>query len=284
MPFAPSRAARVEAGRWSLALAQAERGIAGERLARTSGASLEFEDRRAYAPGDDLRHLDWRALARTDQLLVKVRRAEVLPRLELCCDLSRSMAVEPEKAALAVDLLQVLSDAAHEAGHALALVGLGERAEPIERARLGRGLDFDSRAPLPEALRGAAVLLRPGAVRILVSDCLCPDEARALVRPLASGAGAAALVMLLGRRDAHPVAGAALRMVDAEDGAHLDLELDALALRRYHERLARLTEGLRLECARAGVRFARVVSGATLSELCRTVLFPTGILAPLPGC
>lgn len=283
MAFAPSRSARAEAGRWSLSLAQAERGTAGERLARTSGASLEFQDRRAYAPGDDLRHLDWRALARTDQLLVKVQRAEVLPRLELCADLSRSMAVEPQKAGLAVDLLEVLSGAARAAGCSVALVGLGERAPALERARLERGLDFDARIPLPEALRGAAGLLRPGAVRILVSDCLCPVEARALVRPLAAGAGAAALVMVLGRRDAHPEPGEALRLVDAEDGASLDLELDALALRRYHERLARLTEGLRLECARAGARFARVVADAPLGELCRTVLFPAGLLAPLAG-
>ncbi|MEA2659593.1 MAG: hypothetical protein QOF64_2189, partial [Candidatus Binatota bacterium] len=41
------------------------------------GTSLEFADYRRYAPGDDLRYLDWGIYARTDRLYVKVFREEV---------------------------------------------------------------------------------------------------------------------------------------------------------------------------------------------------------------
>ena len=43
----------------------------GGRRAATHGASTEFHDHRQYAPGDDLRHLDWNLLARLDRLYVK---------------------------------------------------------------------------------------------------------------------------------------------------------------------------------------------------------------------
>ncbi|MCP5089094.1 MAG: DUF58 domain-containing protein, partial [Rhodobacteraceae bacterium] len=41
---------------------------------------MEFHDRRRYEAGDDVRHIDWRVLARTDELLVRVHREEVVPR------------------------------------------------------------------------------------------------------------------------------------------------------------------------------------------------------------
>ena len=64
----------------------------GDQLGRGTGASLEFQDRRSYVAGDDLRHLDWRAYARTDQLMLRLYREEILPHVEIVVDASRSMA------------------------------------------------------------------------------------------------------------------------------------------------------------------------------------------------
>jgi uncharacterized protein (DUF58 family) len=41
-------------------------GRSGELLGRGAGSSLEFQEYRQYVPGDDIRHLDWAAYARTD--------------------------------------------------------------------------------------------------------------------------------------------------------------------------------------------------------------------------
>jgi kynurenine formamidase len=35
------------------------------------GASVTFKQHRAYVPGDELRHLDWRAFARSDRFYIK---------------------------------------------------------------------------------------------------------------------------------------------------------------------------------------------------------------------
>src|SRR5262252_5809480 len=72
-------------------------GRVGERLGSGTGSSLEFQDYRPYAPGDDLRHVDWAAYARSDVLTVRLYREEVAPRLDLVLDVSRSMAVTDRK-------------------------------------------------------------------------------------------------------------------------------------------------------------------------------------------
>ena len=69
------------------------RGRAGERLGSGTGSSLEFQDYRPYVPGDDLRHVDWSAYARSGLLAIRLYREEVAPRVDLVLDVSRSMSV-----------------------------------------------------------------------------------------------------------------------------------------------------------------------------------------------
>ena len=50
---------------------------AGQRtIGRHQGGGIELENFREYAPGDDLRFLDWNALARHDDLSIRTFRAE----------------------------------------------------------------------------------------------------------------------------------------------------------------------------------------------------------------
>src|SRR3954454_19058864 len=44
----------------------------GERRSKRKGQSVEFADFRQYAPGDDLRTLDWNLYARPDKLITKL--------------------------------------------------------------------------------------------------------------------------------------------------------------------------------------------------------------------
>lgn len=53
----------------------------GVHRARRTGPNVEFADYKEYAPGDDLRHLDWRVLARSDRHVIRRYEAET----ELTC-------------------------------------------------------------------------------------------------------------------------------------------------------------------------------------------------------
>lgn len=275
----PSAEARSLGALHRLALlGNPQRGAIGERLARGTGSSLEFQDRRAYQAGDDIRHVDWRAMARTDQVLVRQYREEVLPRVEIVLDSSRSMAVDEAKAALAVDVAAMLSLAARGAGFQSVIALAGDRPEIVDVERFEEaGVEFEARTPWPPALSAAIATLRSGSMRVLVSDFLFPHDPGELVRTLAVRGGGLVLVQVLATGDAHPEAGLALRLLDAESNASRDLVLDRRAVERYLERLERLTRGLHEECRRAGARFVRVEAGTALASVART-LAQAGIL------
>ena len=56
------------------------------------GFSIEFSEHREYVPGDDLRHLDWRTLARTDRRYIKQYEEETNLKAYILLDISASMA------------------------------------------------------------------------------------------------------------------------------------------------------------------------------------------------
>ena len=55
------------------------------------GFSVEFTEYRQYAPGDDIRHIDWNVYARTDRHFIKKYEDETNLRCQLLVDHSRSM-------------------------------------------------------------------------------------------------------------------------------------------------------------------------------------------------
>jgi len=64
------------------------------------GHSVDFADHRAYVPGDDLRHLDWKVLGRSDRLVLKRYEAETDLGCTIAVDGSGSMGYQGERSAL----------------------------------------------------------------------------------------------------------------------------------------------------------------------------------------
>jgi uncharacterized protein (DUF58 family) len=51
-------------------------GVTGTHISRIKGRGVDFEEHRAYQPGDDIRTIDWRVTARTGRPFTKVFREE----------------------------------------------------------------------------------------------------------------------------------------------------------------------------------------------------------------
>ena len=64
------------------------------------GFSVEFAEHRPYMPGDPLKNLDWKVLAKSDRYLVKQYTEETNLRAHLLLDLSGSMGFRSERASL----------------------------------------------------------------------------------------------------------------------------------------------------------------------------------------
>ncbi len=65
--------------------------VSGLHRSPYQGFSVEFSEHREYSPGDDLRYLDWRALARADRYYIKRFEEETNLRAYLLLDASGSM-------------------------------------------------------------------------------------------------------------------------------------------------------------------------------------------------
>lgn len=62
------------------------------------GFSIEFAEHRQYYPGDEIRHIDWRAFGKTDRYYIKEYEEETNLRLYLAVDASGSMRFRGTKA------------------------------------------------------------------------------------------------------------------------------------------------------------------------------------------
>src|SRR6187401_222550 len=62
-----------------------------ERRTKKTGAGIEFADHRDYAPGDDIRYLDWHAFQRFDRLLIRLYEEEEDLSIYFIVDTSSSM-------------------------------------------------------------------------------------------------------------------------------------------------------------------------------------------------
>jgi uncharacterized protein (DUF58 family) len=259
------------AGRYRLALGSVRfRGRSGARRGHGVGSSMEFLDFRDYVPGDDLRHVDWRSYARTEQLRVRLHQEEVAPHTDVLLDTSASMATTPAKERAARVLATALLHWSQREGAAARLLALGGGRLDAE------SLTFTGTADRPGL---PAVPLRPNGVRVLLTDGLWPHDPLPLLRQCLAGASRFACVQLLDPWELAPSADGALTLVDAESGARTEVQLDARAVAAYGQRLQRLVEVLRGAVLGEGGTFVQVAA-AGLGEMAARALLPAGVLEP----
>ena len=65
--------------------------ITGQHRSPYNGYAVEFAAHREYAPGDDLRHIDWKVWSKTDRLYIKEYEEETNLQCHLIVDCSKSM-------------------------------------------------------------------------------------------------------------------------------------------------------------------------------------------------
>ena len=165
---------------------------AGLHRSPSTGFSVEFTEFRAYTPGDDLRYLDWRVLARTDRHVLRKYEEETNLRCWLLLDSSRSMnfgsVAGVSKASYARTLVAALAWFLHDqrdvVGTALFDQAVHDVVPPrwrpghlrhvlatLARESAGRATQLDV------ALRQLSRLCRRRSLLVLVSDFLAPAAA-----------------------------------------------------------------------------------------------------------
>lgn len=258
-------------------------GRTGELLGRGTGSSLEFQEYREYLPGDDIRHVDWGAYARSDTLMVRLYREEISPRTEILLDASKSMTTgEGQKERVAKQLVSLFAQLAGHIGGRPNIFPLNDdrplRPLGLDALDSLAALPFAAVSTLPELLAESLVPLKPQSVRIVISDFLFPHDPDPLLRRLAAGAGALWIIQLLGAWEADPTELGGRRLIDIEAGVQTDLLINRKAIEAYKQRLARLQEGLGRACRRVHARHTVLVAERGLESLCRNELVGSEML------
>lgn len=234
--------------RYALSLPQATlAGLRGEQLGKRAGSSVDFQDYRDYQPGDDLRHIDWNAYARTDQLIVKLFREEAQPHLDLILDTSGSMALEGTPKADALHKLAALfSTAAMNARCSQAAwmtgPGFNRVGNDTEPPSAWAGIEVEGAHTFEEAFAILPPTLRRQGIRVLISDLLWPGDPLPTLRKLSEDAAALFLIQVLSEDDMEPPEPGNLELVDSETGESITLYIDATIRENYRQTFTRFQQ------------------------------------------
>src|SRR5690242_2348919 len=250
--------------------------LAGIHRSPFRGFSVEFTEHRAYQPGDELRYLDWRILARADRLFVKQFEEETNLRAMLLVDVSRSMAWRGQPgrltkrayadrlaAALALILLRqrdatgliTFDDAVREVVPARVRVGQWARVvHALERTPDGSGTAAEG------ALRHVTSLLTRRGLVVLVSDLLFDRElALTALRYLRHRGHHLIVLHVMDPAEAELSGPPEVRLRDPESAASVVVRPRELA-RAYQATVRREIAAWRTACRRHGIAYHHILT------------------------
>jgi uncharacterized protein (DUF58 family) len=245
MPLSPAVVAAIDDLEFAARLV-VEGTRAGGHRSPFHGFSAEFQQHRPYRAGDDVRHVDWKLLARTDRLYSKRFRETTNMPVMIVLDASASMAFPDVEgtmskfryASLAASSLAYLlatgGDAVglmSSAGGTLAyLPARGGRAHVRSLiARIDRLVPHGAWEPARVIARGAELLKRRGVV-VVISDFYDAedDTRREMRRVLRRGHDVVMLQIVAPQETAFPYDGN-LEIRDLESGVRQVLDAGAAA-------------------------------------------------------
>lgn len=275
----------------------AEGVLAGSHRSRRFGSSTEFAEHKLYAPGDELKHLDWKAYARVDRYFVRRYEEEANLDIYLVVDASGSMGYaggargtyHHSKLDYACTLAAAVAFLASRRsdGVGLTLFAGQERGVLPPRARRDRTVELfrmlEEIAPegvtnVVAALEGVARRLTRNALVVLISDLL--DVGEDALRPLSllRARGADVLLLHVLDRDelAFPFDGV-VRFLDME--GEREVQVDAPGVREaYLEELNAFLERVKRGAAERDLRYLLAPSDDAPSKVLREALLGTPLL------
>jgi len=255
--------------------------VSGLHRSPFHGYSAEFSQYRHYRPGDDLKYVDWKLVARTDRVYTKQFRETTNMAAALVLDTSASMNFPDRvsKFRYGVVVAAALAHVISGQGDAVGLLA-GDRFIPPRAGRqhLRRLLAALSALEARGGWRGADVVrqaaerLKRRGLLIVLSD-FYDDEERTIVelRRAARMGHEVVLFQVLSSDELELPYGRDLQMTDLETGARLAINT-VLARREYKDGVAAFLERLRTLAVAEGFQYSLVVTDTPPDRALRNFL------------
>ena len=261
----------------------------GQRRSGRLGSSLDLADYRAYAPGDDIRRLDWGAYARHGRLFTRLYAAEEDACVSLWVDTSNSMRWdEARKAGPARGVAGALGYLSLADGDRVTCCGLGPGGNSQGAPLRGRAAAprlwsaLNSIPPVREAdwaWAASAARRAPRGLAVLVSDFLAgTDRVKPVISAHRSAGNEVLLVQVLSPEELSPSLQGELRLVDSEGGGEVEVTLGEPAVRAYEAARQQHASALRALASAHEARLVTLDGGLPLRELLLARLLRSGAL------
>lgn len=271
---------------------RASGGAGGARRSRQTGSSAEFSDYREYIPGDDIRRIDWNAMARFDKIFLKLFMEEQESAVTVLLDGSGSMAEKwtaARRAAEAVGYLALtggdrLRVIFLQGGDPAPSAGAGLRLSPLLSGRqaFARLTQFlDTCVPAGAGSLTQRVLqiegLRKGLC-FLITDGYEEGGIGTALDNLRYRGQECALIQPLSPFELSPALDGAVKLTDAETGAAVNLLADREALESYRRALEAFLRDIRETCFRRETPCALLDAGKNFEETFIPLLSESGMI------
>jgi uncharacterized protein (DUF58 family) len=253
------------------------------------GFSVEFAEHRAYQPGDELRYVDWKLLARNDRLYVKQFEEETNLRAMVVLDVSKSMGWSGDQARrltkleYAKRLVSAMMLVLLRQRDATGLITFDEMVRSVTppRARMAHWnqllavihrTEVGATTAAEPALRRVIDQLRRRGLVIFVSDLLLDRELAIKALRFLRHRGHQVLVLHLMDPAEIALGGPAeARFEDPETGQHVTLRpADWAGV--YAKTVQGVVLDWRLACRRHGIAYERVTTDTAFGLALRQAL------------
>jgi uncharacterized protein (DUF58 family) len=269
--------------------APAHGGAGGLRRSRSLGSSVEFSDFREYAPGDDLRRVDWNAYARFDRLFLKLFMEEQETCVHILLDCSASMDFgEPSKWQMAQNLAQLLCYMAIRGGDRAVIIAMGQDIAASEtfsgRAGFMRATDFlKALAPNGQLLLSAKVPrapLHPGrGLCFVISDMMSEDGYETALQSLQYRKQEVSVLQVLSPWEMQPDLEGMVRLADQETSRKMEINAGQDTLKQYHRALTEHLHGIETFCCTRGMGDLLLTSDLDMEKTVLRELSRVGMIA-----
>lgn len=242
------------------------------------GFSVEFTEYRQYSPGDDLRYLDWKVLARSDRYFIKRFEDETNLRCHVLLDQSRSMtfgSLDYSKAEYAATLAATLALFLNRQGDAVGLMTFDEgvrdylparhRAGHLPRLFRALGVEATGRGTeVTAAIERLVEVVRKRGLVVVISDFLAEvDQLERTMIRLASSGHEVVVFQVLDPAEVDFEFREPAIFEDAESGR--ELLLDPTAVRAdYRRKLEDHCAQVRKMCVNLGNTYLRLTTSQPL--------------------
>ncbi|MGI8589305.1 MAG: DUF58 domain-containing protein [Chloroflexia bacterium] len=287
----------------------------GERRSTKRGSSVEFADYRNYAPGDDLRRVDWNAYARLERLFIKLFMEEEDITVHILLDASKSMdwgdnrpvfgigaptvpgagsggsvdqnkLVYARRTAAALGYIGLagfdrMTVAAFHKGEISRFAPVRGRGHAVNLLRFIAGVQAGGETDLDASLRAYAAHARFPGVCFILSDFFTPTGGTDGLAALQAAGHELHLLHILAPSEVHPELTLLgdLRLKDSETGQTQEVSIDGGLLDLYAEKFEAWQGALESFCRRRGINYLQVTTDMPFDDLVLHYMRRRGVIA-----